>query len=158
MMIEDIKVARELGAAGIVFGALTIEKLVDYDILQMVIEEANGLSITFHRAIDETKPLEIYKSLCESPFKVNQVLTSGGALNVTEGLNTLRTLVADSVNGSEKPVIMPGSGLDLNNIEFIHRTLQAQQYHFGSGVRVGGDFRYSIDGKVLQNIKGIVTS
>lgn len=156
MMIEDIKVARELGAAGIVFGALTDEKLVDYDILQAVIEEANGLSITFHRAIDEARPLEIYTSLCESAFKVNQVLTSGGAPNVMEGLNTLRKLVADS--GSERPVIMPGSGLDLNNIEFIHRTLNAGQYHFGSGVRVGRDFRHSIDGKVLQRIKGIVTS
>lgn len=158
MMTEDIKAARELGAAGIVFGALTNKKLVDYDILQTVIEEAKGLSITFHRAIDETMPLEIYTSLCESPFKVNQVLTSGGAPNVIEGLNTLRKLVADSVNGSERPIIMPGSGLDLNNIEFIHRTLHARQYHFGSGVRVGRDFRHSIDGKVLQEIKGIVTS
>ncbi len=153
---EDIKIVRELGAAGIVFGALTEEGSVDFSILEMAVKEAGSMSITFHRAIDESQPLEIYKSLCNSLLKINQVLTSGGKPNVMEGLNTLRNLVEDSVNGPEKPVIMPGSGLDINNIEFIHETLQAPYYHFGSGVRTNGDFRHSINGNILQKIKEIV--
>ncbi|MBZ5753877.1 MULTISPECIES: copper homeostasis protein CutC [Metabacillus] len=158
MIREDIRIIRELGAEGIVFGALTEEKLVDFDILAMVLEEADSLSITFHRAIDESKPLEIYRSLCESPHKINQVLTSGGKPTVMQGLEGLRNLVKDSMRDNDKPVIMPGSGLDINNIKFIHQTLQAQQYHFGSGVRKEGDFRQSIDRKILQKIKGIVYS
>jgi copper homeostasis protein len=157
VMREDIKIVRELGAAGIVFGALNEDGLVDLPILEMVVKEAGSMSVTFHRAIDESKPLEIYKSLCHSGLKINQVLTSGGKPTVMEGLNTLRNLVEDSVNGTAKPVIMPGSGLNINNIEFIHETLQADQYHFGSGVRSNGDFRHSIDGNILQKIKGVVS-
>jgi copper homeostasis protein len=158
MILEDIRVARELGTAGIVFGGLTDEKIVDFEILERVVEEASGLSITFHRAIDESNPIEIYQSLCESPYPIDQVLTSGGKPTVLKGLDTLSGLVKDSLNGTKKPVIMPGSGLDINNIEFIHQTLQAQQYHFGSGVRIEGDFRNSIDGQRIQEIKEIVTS
>jgi copper homeostasis protein len=159
MMREDIKMVRELGASGIVFGALTEENLVDFESLVMVLEEASGLSVTFHRAIDASlNPIEIYQSLCRSPYTINQVLTSGGEPTVMKGLDTLRNLVKDSVNGTDKPVIMPGSGLDLNNIKFIHQTLQAGQYHFGSGVRIEGDFRQSIDGEILQKIKKIVSN
>ncbi|MGM7723567.1 copper homeostasis protein CutC [Metabacillus sp. Hm71] len=157
-MREDIKIVRELGAAGIVFGALTEEGTVDFPILEMAVKEAGSMSVTFHRAIDEAMPLDIYKSLCGSHLKINQVLTSGGKPSVIEGLQTLRNLVGDSVTDTEKPVIMPGSGLTLNNIEFIHETLSAPYYHFGSGVRINGDFRHTIDGKILQKIKRIVSS
>ncbi|KKI89639.1 copper homeostasis protein CutC [Bacillus sp. SA1-12] len=157
VMREDIKMAKELGASGIVFGGLTAKGSVDFSILEMVVKEAGSMSVTFHRAIDEAMPIEIYKSLCESGLKINQVLTSGGRPNVMEGLQTLRDLVEDSVNGTDKPVIMPGSGLGLHNIEFVHETLQAPYYHFGSGVRKNGDFRYTIDGGILERIKEIVT-
>lgn len=158
MMREDIKVARELGAAGIVFGALTKENSVDFELLAMVVEEAKGLSITFHRAIDESNPQEIYQSLCGSPYKIDQVLTSGGKPTVIKGMDTLLNLMKGSVPGTENPVIMPGSGLDQNNIQFIHQTLQAKEYHFGSGVRIEGDFRQSINGRILQKIKDIIVS
>lgn len=158
MMREDIRMVRELGAAGIVFGALTAGKLVDFDILAMVLKEASDLSVTFHRAIDEVDPLDTYHSLCASPHSIDRILTSGGKPTVMKGIDTLRHLVRDSVNAHDKPVIMPGSGLDLNNIEFIHQTLQAREYHFGSGVRVEGDYRRPIDEKKLQKMKGIVNS
>jgi copper homeostasis protein len=154
---EDIKVVRELGAAGIVFGALTEEKSVDFELLSMVVEEARGLSITFHRAIDESNPIKQYHALCRSPQKIDRVLTSGGKPTVSEGLDMLHNLVKDSMNGTEKPVILPGSGLTINNIELIHQRLQAEEYHFGSGLRKERDFRQSIDGELLQKIKSIVS-
>ena len=90
---QDIKVIKELGAAGIVFGALTEKQTVDFDMLSMVLEEAKGLSITFHRAIDETDSLEVYKSLCQSPYHVNRILTSGGKPTVQEGLYSLKRMM-----------------------------------------------------------------
>jgi copper homeostasis protein len=154
---EDIKVARELGAAGIVFGALTEEKSVDFELLSMVVEEARGLSVTFHRAIDETNPLKHYHELCRSPYSIDRVLTSGGKPTVIEGVDILHHLVQESLNGTEKPGILPGSGLTINNIEMIHQRLQAGEYHFGSGLRKERDFRNAIDGEVLQKVKTIVS-
>lgn len=154
---EDIRMVKELGAAGIVFGALSEDQLVDFDILSMVLEEGSDLSVTFHRAIDEANPISIYHSLCSSHHVIDRILTSGGKPTVMEGIDVLQNLVRDSVQGDKKPVvIMPGSGLKLDNIEFIHQTLHAEEYHFGSGVRVNGDFRQSIDGEALRKIRRVV--
>ncbi|WP_339834654.1 copper homeostasis protein CutC [Paenibacillus sp. FSL R7-0272] len=53
-MIQDIRVARELGAAGIVIGALTDEGEVDRSFLQTCLLSAQGMGVTFHRAIDSS--------------------------------------------------------------------------------------------------------
>ncbi|WP_312473296.1 copper homeostasis protein CutC [Neobacillus sp.] len=153
---EDIKKIQEVGAAGVVFGALTEKQAVDFDILGMVLEEAKGLSLTFHRAIDQTDSLEVYKSLCQSPYHVDRVLTSGGKLRVPEGLDSLTGMIAESGKTTNSPIIMPGSGLSSRNIEDIHQQLQASEYHFGSAVRVDGDFRKKINGDEIQRIKRIV--
>ncbi|WP_462410577.1 copper homeostasis protein CutC [Neobacillus sp. Marseille-QA0830] len=154
-MKEDIKVIRELGAAGIVFGANTEQKTVDYELLEMVLEEAKGLSVTFHRAIDEVDSLAICKSLCDSPFKIDRILTSGGQPTVPNGLDTLQKMieVSQKTNG---PIIMPGGGLNADNIGYIHKQLQASEYHFGSAVRLDGNFKNPIRGDVIQTIKKLV--
>ncbi|MEH7351986.1 copper homeostasis protein CutC [Neobacillus drentensis] len=153
---EDIKVIKELGAAGIVFGALTEKQTVDFDLLSMVLEEAKGLSITFHRAIDETDSLEVYKSLCLSPYHVNRILTSGGKPKVQEGLDSLKRMMEESQKSGDRPTILPGSGLSANNIANIHEQLKAAEYHFGSAVRIGGDFRNRINGDEIQKIKKMI--
>ncbi|ETI70835.1 copper homeostasis protein CutC [Neobacillus vireti] len=153
---EDIKIIKELGAAGIVFGGLTEKHTVDFEILDMVLEEAQGLSITFHRAIDQTDALAAYKSLCNSPYYVERILTSGGKPTVLEGLDPLNKMLAESKKILDQPIIMPGSGLSSNNIEYIHKQLQASEYHFGSAVRINRDFRNQIDGDEIQKIKRMV--
>lgn len=54
VMTQDIYVARELGAAGIVIGALTREGEVHRSFLQACLLSAQGLGVTFHRAIDSS--------------------------------------------------------------------------------------------------------
>jgi copper homeostasis protein len=155
---EDIKINRELGAAGIVFGALTKEKKFDKEIILMLLEEAKGLSVTFHRAIDDAgDPLEIYQSLLDFPYSVDRILTSGGKPTVLEGIGTIQTMLEDSKNKRNPITIMPGSGLTVSNIDFIHQRLQASEYHFGSAVRKDGDFRNRLDGDNIQMIKHILT-
>jgi copper homeostasis protein len=153
---EDIKMIQELGAAGIVFGALNEKQAVDVDILAMVLKEAKGLSVTFHRAIDQADSQEVYKSLCHSPYHVDRILTSGGKATVLEGLEPLKGMVAESRKSSNQPIIMPGSGLTSSNIESVHEQLQASEYHFGSAVRIGGEFRNRINEDEIQRIKRIV--
>lgn len=155
-MRQDIKVIKELGAAGIVFGVLTEKQTVDFDMLSMVLEEAKSLSVTFHRAIDQTNSLATYQSLCQSPYHVDRILTSGGKPTVDEGLDSLKRMLAESQKSKDRPTIMPGSGLSANNIASIHEQLQAAEYHFGSAVRIDGDFRNRIKGDEIQKIKRMV--
>ncbi|MBO0959734.1 copper homeostasis protein CutC [Neobacillus sp. MM2021_6] len=154
---EDIKIIKELGAAGMVFGAINDQQKVDFDMLSMVLEEAKGLSVTFHRAIDETNSLEAYHSLCQSPFKVDRILTSGGRPTVSEGLDSVKKMINVSQTSKDNPIIMPGSGLSVNNIEYIHNQLHAAEYHFGSAVRKDADFHNQINGDEIQKIKKILS-
>ncbi|WP_040206047.1 copper homeostasis protein CutC [Neobacillus jeddahensis] len=154
---EDIKMIQELGAAGIVFGALTEKQTVDMEILTMVAERAKGLSITFHRAIDQADSVEVYRTLCQSPLKLDRILTSGGQSTVSEGMEPLKKMMRESRKSAIHPIIMPGSGLSATNIESIHDQLEASEYHFGSAVRMDGDFHNPINGEEIQKIKRIVT-
>ncbi|EKN69768.1 copper homeostasis protein [Neobacillus bataviensis LMG 21833] len=150
---EDIKIMKELGAAGIVFGAINNQQKVDFDMLSMVLEEAKGLSVTFHRAIDETNSLEAYQSLCHSSYKVDRILTSGGKPAAHEGLDILKRMIEESQKSANSPTIMPGSGLSANNIEYIHDQLHAAEYHFGSAVRIDGDFSNRINGVEIEKVR-----
>lgn len=156
-MREDIRIARELGAAGIVFGAITEMGTLDSELLGMVLEEAKGLSVTFHRAIDEGNTLEIYRSLCGGHFGVDRVLTSGGKPTAVEGVDSIKSMMKIGVNSPQGPIIMPGSGLTGENIGEFHRELQALEYHFGSAVRFDGSFSRPINGKVIEKIKHVVS-
>lgn len=153
---EDIKAIQDLGAAGIVFGAITENQKVDFNLLSLVLEEARGLSVTFHRAIDEGNTLEMYRELCQSSLYIDRILTSGGKPTVVNGIETLKNMVKESSQSSSYPSIMPGSGLSIDNIAQIHTQLQASEYHFGSAVRVSGDFRNPIQGEQIEEIRKIV--
>ena len=153
---EDIKAIRNLGAAGIVFGATTDRQNIDFELLDMVLEEAKGLQVTFHRAIDEGDSLSLYKLLCQSGHKIDRVLTSGGKPTVTEGIETIQSMIEESYKTATNPIIMPGSGLNLDNITYIHNQIHAAEYHFGSAVRKEGKFYNPIQGDKIKRISEIV--
>ena len=52
IMLHDIKTMRELGADGVVIGALTPDGDVDMALCRKLVSEAGDMSITFHRAFD----------------------------------------------------------------------------------------------------------
>ena len=76
VMREDIRVAKELGADGVVVGCLTAEGEVDRVRTEELIALARPLNVTFHRAFDmcrdARRALEDLISL-----GVDRVLTSG---------------------------------------------------------------------------------
>ena len=51
-MRNDIRLARKLGAAGVVIGALMPDGSIDEEAIRCMMDEAEGLSVTFHRAFD----------------------------------------------------------------------------------------------------------
>ena len=52
IMLHDIKVARQLGADGVVFGCLTAEGNVDMVAMKKLMNAVGDMNVTFHRAFD----------------------------------------------------------------------------------------------------------
>ncbi|MGQ8874724.1 copper homeostasis protein CutC [Paenibacillus sp. TSA_86.1] len=96
-MIQDIRVARELGAAGIVIGALTDEGEVDRSFLQTCLLSAQGMRVTFHRAIDSSA--HVVRAL-ESIGSVNGGNEGEGRFEYEREMRTKSESVSESKNRS----------------------------------------------------------
>ncbi|MCM3708260.1 MULTISPECIES: copper homeostasis protein CutC [Cytobacillus] len=156
IMIQDIEVCKKLGAAGAVFGVLTSDHRVHNEHLNRLVQAADGLDITFHRAFDETEDqfaaLEVIK---EYP-QISRILTSGGessAADSTERLKRLHDLTADS-----HLKIMAGAGLSVDNIKSFLDEVPVTEVHFGSGVRVESCYENAVDPERMQALKKIIGS
>lgn len=124
-MLADARLFREAGANALVFGILTPEGEIDKERSRAFLEVARPLPVTFHRAFDMTRdPYKAIEDLIE--LGVDRILTSGLEASVPEGLDLLADLIK---RYGDKIVIMPGAGINERNIERIHQTLQAKEYH-----------------------------
>ena len=127
-MRHDIHVAKSLGAAGVVLGALTPKAAVDLELTAELIALARPLSVTFHKAFDQTlEPLGALDLLIT--LGVNRVLTSGGKMTALEGIETLAHLVR---HAHEKISIMAGGQLSTSNLETVIRQSRVKEVHLGS--------------------------
>ncbi|PWW32513.1 copper homeostasis protein CutC [Cytobacillus oceanisediminis] len=153
IMIQDIKVCRKLGAAGVVFGVLTSDYQVHTDHLKRLIDASKGLGITFHRAIDDAEDQFAALKIIKQHPQISRILTSGGqksAIHATERLKRLNELTANS------PMkIMAGAGLTANNIKMFIEKVPVNEIHFGSGVRYHSSYEHAISPEKIQAIKNI---
>lgn len=107
IMRDDIAAARQTGLAGVVIGASRQDGRLDEAVLGELVEAANGLGLTLHRAFDLVpEPLEALEVVIGLGFR--RILTSGGQKTALAGLDTLRAVAAAA--GSRLSV-MPGGGL-----------------------------------------------
>lgn len=92
-MRRAIAMARAAGAQGLVLGALTPDFQIDRDALDALIDAADSLPVTFHRAFDLVlDQLAGLDQLVE--LGVNRVLTSGGAPTARKGAPALARLLS----------------------------------------------------------------
>ncbi len=111
---QDIRMARQAGAHGVVIGCLRPDGRVDIETLRRWHDAAEGMSVTFHRAFD----------LCRDPFEAlddvapfaDRVLTSGLAPTALAGVEMLHRLT-DYAGG--RTAIMAGGGVNPSNIAEI---------------------------------------
>ncbi|WP_373230157.1 copper homeostasis protein CutC [Cohnella sp.] len=150
IMVKDIGAVRRAGAAGIVLGALQENGRVDKDTLKLLLEAAEDLSVTFHRAFDETRDLdEALDDLLA--FPVDRILTSGGKPSVLQAMDTIGRLVKRTQGTRLR--ILAGSGLTIESLpEFIMKT-EVKEFHFGRGVRAGMLSTGQIDPELVRRIK-----
>lgn len=124
-MVRDIRMCKELGADGVVIGALRADAGIDVEMTARLVEEARPLSVTFHRAFD----------CCRDPFAAleeiisigcDRILTSGQKDSSYEGRELLARLVEAAAG---RIVIMPGGGVRVSNISEIEEVTKAVEFH-----------------------------
>ncbi|WP_394242037.1 copper homeostasis protein CutC [Vibrio astriarenae] len=127
LMCLDIEAAATAGLQGIVTGVLTAEGHLDMPAMSKLVDtaKANGLGVTFHRAIDQCADIEqaleqIIRLGCE------RVLTSGQACSAHEGISTLRALV-EQADG--RISIMAGAVVNAQNVNDIVTQTHVNEVH-----------------------------
>jgi copper homeostasis protein len=124
-MIKDIGEAKKLGADGVVFGVLMNDGRVDSPATARLVEAARPMSVTFHRAFDDTPNL--FAALSElTRLGVDRILTSGGKPSVEAGMEALAALVR---NAGSSPIILVGGGITLENVTEVVKKTGASEIH-----------------------------
>jgi copper homeostasis protein len=125
LMLKDIEMAKFFGADGIVSGVLKEDATFDLPRMQTLVEAANPLPFTCHRAFDRcAEPLEALKNLAD--IGVQRILTSGQQPNAVEGIELLDKLAHKAPNGLQ---IMACGNLLPENIEPLLKIKQLKEFH-----------------------------
>lgn len=129
-MRRQIEQAKHAGAAGIAVGVLLSDGRVDLERSRELVALGRPLSVTFHRAFDETADLSgALEAVIETG--ADCLLTSGGAPDVLSGAESIARLRRQAGEGLH---IMAGGGLKLGNLaEVVRRT--GVSYLHGSLIR-----------------------
>lgn len=132
-MRQDIIFCRNNGAHGVVIGILLEDGSVDTNRLSEMIDLAGPMSVTFHRAFDVAgDPIAVLDSLIE--LGINRLLTSGQKNDALSGIDTIQRLVE---HAKERIIIMPGGGINENNIRRIIRETGIREIHGSARIVTG---------------------
>ena len=124
-MIETIDFCKENKCSGVVFGVLDKYENVNISICKKLIQASGNMSLTFHRAFDETRdPYESMEKIIDLGF--DRILTSGQQDKAINGISLIYDLVEKS-NG--RVSIMPGSGIRSSNVELFLRNEEIADIH-----------------------------
>ena len=128
VMRRDIEMAKALGASAVVLGVLTPEADIDRDRTAELVALARPLSVTFHKAFDQTRdPLAALDILIA--LGIERLLTSGGRPTALEGIDVLAKLVNHS---GGKIAVMAGGRLSITTLEAVIQQSQVSEVHLGS--------------------------
>jgi copper homeostasis protein len=128
VMKQDIEMAGQAGADGVVIGLLNPDGTVDEERTRALIDLARPMSTTFHRAFDHTRdPIEALDTLID--LGIDRVLTSGQAATAFDGLDLLIEL---NQHAKDHIVIMAGAGINARNVKQIVERSGVSEIHVGS--------------------------
>jgi copper homeostasis protein len=139
VMLHDIRVARELGADGVVIGCLTPEGRIDLGKCERLLAAAGPLDVTFHRAFDMSRNLnEALEEIIGLGIK--RVLTSGGQAEVIAGSSAIKELTRLA---GARASIMPGGGVTEENLAQLLGDTRVHEVHLSARgpVRSGMTYR-----------------
>ena len=146
IMKRDIEQAKDLGADGVVFGILNANGTVDIRRTALLVELASPMGVTFHRAFDRTpNPLRALEDIISTGAE--RILTSGQRKTALEGASLLSQLVEIA---GDRITIMPGSGINENNIAEVFYLTRASEYHCSGKVKVESVMKF-VNPKMVVN-------
>lgn len=125
-MENDIAFCRQTGAAGVVIGALLPDGRIDIPAMRRLMDAAQQLSVTFHRAFDVcTEPPHV---ALEKVIDLGcaRLLSSGQAANAWEGRTVLAAMVEQAAG---RLIVMPGCGVRPDNLEALRNATHAVEFH-----------------------------
>lgn len=142
LMKKDILFCKQQGAEGIVVGVLNQNRTLDLKKMDILTQLAYPMDIVCHRAFDQTPdPFEALSQLQNLGFQ--RILTSGQAQNAVDGKEILRGLV-EAANG--KIEIMPGAGVNPNNIQELINYTKATTIHTSAKAKIKSSVQDKTDG------------
>jgi len=152
VMMADIRYCIEAGCDGVVIGLLNPDGTIDKKRCAEMVTLARqwGLGVTFHRAFDMCADLfeameEIIEMGCE------RILTSGGKSTAMEGASTIARLVSKAAGRIK---LMPGSGVNENNVADLVRFTGVAEVHSSARIHVASKMEYKNDRIVMGDTVG----
>jgi len=125
IMMNDVRLCKDLGCDGVVIGLLNQDASIDITRTSTLIELAYPLEVTFHRAFDRCKdPFEAMEQLIE--IGCQRILTSGQQPAAPQGIDLITQLVKAA---DDRIIIMPGSGVRKENIKELAEKTGAKEFH-----------------------------
>ncbi len=124
-LLMDIEFCKSANCNGIVTGVLLPDDNLDIRKCKEIIKKADGMSVAFHRAFDCcTQPAKVLEQLIDLGFV--RILSSGGKSNALLGAQQLAQYQAQA---KERIEIMPGAGIQPENISQIAQITGAHNFH-----------------------------
>lgn len=140
-LLADLRQFVKAGADGLVVGVLKPDGSLDEARMRLLLQAAEGLPVTLHRAFD----------VCRDPFEtldtckalgLSTILTSGQQATAPQGADLLRQLVQTA-----GPVdILVGSGVNSQNLAALVRATGASSYHMSGKRLLESPMRYRKEG------------
>ena len=151
IMRRDIDHCRRLKVDGVVLGLLRSDGTVDIKATRELIERARPMTVTFHRAFDMTPdPRQALEDVIETGAE--RILSSGQKNSAIEGADLIRQLIHLAAG---RIIIMPGAGLNENNIRAFAAKVMATEYHATLRSEVESGMVYRKQGIFMGGLKEI---
>lgn len=132
-ILRDAQTFAQMGAASIVFGAVTADNHLDVSMIREVADAIAPTPVTVHRALDGCADPE--SALDSLVGVVPRILTSGPAPDAWEGRNVTRQWVERY--GQHFEFVLSG-GILLEQLAELHAITGAHVYHIGGAARTNG--------------------
>lgn len=127
-MKKDIRHASQHGADGVVFGILLPDGSIDIERCRELVELADPLPATCHRAFDMTNdPYKALEACIEAGF--DRILTSGQEAQAHAGISLITDLVTKA---ADQISIMAGCGVNEDTVEDIITETGVNEIHLAA--------------------------
>ncbi len=123
---EDIDEFKLLPIQGVVFGILSEKNQLDIKRMNELAQFAFPLQSSVHKVIDQSNDILEDLQLIKQSGLFKSILTSGGSTQALGGIKMLKEMINLS---SDEIQIIPAGKITNENLETIHKLLNATIYH-----------------------------